>query len=148
MLCQDLQKRSATLVFAAGALALALYGCTPTQTSGRDGKAGLEGRVSRPDLTVPSPERAVAVSFLRDRGSIDAKCVHDILVNGRFAFSLSNGESQTIYLSPGQYSFGMQSGGRGCPNVAISQSTALGVAGETYRISSPNGYGAQLVRIK
>ena|SRR5690348_13148989 len=149
MLCHDLQMRFATIGLMAIAAVLAASGCSSAPTAREGGRPVAKWRISQPDLLVPSPERTAVVSFLRDKGTIDAKCTHNILVNGRVAFAIRNGESQTIYLAPGQYSIGMQSSGSGCPNVGISEYTNLGPgAHETYRIFSPNSYGARLIKIK
>jgi hypothetical protein len=149
MLCQQPKKRLVAIGLAAIGWVLVVSGCSTSPRSEQRGRLVPRGRISQPDITVPSSERNAIVSFLRDKGSIDAKCTHNILVNGRRAFSIRNGESQTIYLGPGEYFIGMESSGGACPHVAISERVTLGKRGEqTYRIFSPNGYGAQLIRIK
>jgi hypothetical protein len=149
MLCQLFQGRPAIVGFAAIALVLAAAGCSTAPSAGQAAPPVKEGKNLPSDLTEPSPERSATVSFLRDKSSLDATCTYKILVNGRVAFSIGNGGNQTIHLAPGQYSIGMESGRGACPNIAISQSTAVSPGGEMiFRIFSPNRYGAQLIRIK
>jgi hypothetical protein len=130
-------------------LALVTSGCVTAPGAETGGTHLKRDQSLKPAFTEPSPERTVKVFFIREKGSIDANCSYSILVNGLAAFSIRNGEAQTIYVAPGQNSIGMQSGRRGCPNVAISQSSTFDQGSEaTYRIFSPNPYGAILVRTK
>lgn len=86
---------------------------------------------------------------MRDSGFLGAGCTDKILVNGKAVFAIRAGEYQSLYLAPGQYFFGLETGGGPCPNVATSQNTTLTEgAEETYRILTSSDFVLRLTRIK
>ena len=89
------------------------------------------------------------VSFFRDSGFRGAGCTLTVLISGERAFALRPAEFGIVYLKPGKYFFGMETGGGLCPNISESQNTILEAgAEETYRILAPAGMGPRLTRVK
>ena len=123
--------------------------CSTTPITVETGQPVPTDRIYKPDFTVQSAGRTAKVSFLRDSGVLGVACTDKVLVNGAAAFSIRAGEYQSIYLPPGQYFFGLETGGGACPNVITSQSTTLvDGAEETYRILRPSDFTLRLTRIK
>lgn len=130
-------------------VSLTAVGCSTTPISEQGGGLVPSERIYQTELTAPSVERNAKVTFLRDSGILGIACTDTVLVNGRAAFAIRSGEYQSLYLSPGQYFFGLETGGGACPDVAISQNTTLGEgAEETYRILRPSDFSLRLTRIK
>jgi len=135
--------------FLAVVLVVVAAACSTVPISEQSGKQVPRDRIYKTDLMIPSPERTARVTFLRDSGILGVACTDKILVNGEAAFSIRAGEYQTIYLAPGQYFFGLETGGGACPDVATSQNTVLMEgAEESYRILRPSDFTLRLTRIK
>jgi hypothetical protein len=136
----------ATVLLAA---ALALTACSTTQIRENQAAAVPTERITQQELASPSSERTAKVSFTRDRGFLGGACAHRVSIDGRLAFSLRPGETQTIYLAPGQHFFGLESGGGLCPGTSESQTTNLGPTDEqAFRIMVSASSGQRLSRIK
>jgi hypothetical protein len=130
-------------------LLLCIAACSTTPITEQSGKPVPSDRIYLPEFTVQSAERTAKVSFLRDSGILGVACTDKVLVNGRPVFAIRAGEYQSLFLPPGQYFFGLETGGGACPDVATSQNTTLtNGAEETYRILRPSDFALRLTRIK
>lgn len=95
--------------------------------------------IHRADHASPPPGKTAKVSFYRGTEALGSLCIHRILVDGQAVFSLRKGESQTLYLAPGRYWFGLELEGGGfgfmCPALfERHESVLVDGAEETYRV--------------
>lgn len=135
-------------VYALLALAVLGTGCSTTPITEQSGTPVPSSRIFKPEYTIRSAVQTAKVTFLRDRGILGVACTDRILVNGNVVFAMRAGEYLSVYLTPGRYDFGVETGGA-CPDAATWKRTVLADnAEETYRVMRPSDFSLMLARIE
>lgn len=133
----------------AGLGVLALVGCSTDPVTLQTAKQVSADRIYDRALLKRTSADQAKVTFLRDSGFVGAGCSHDIYVDQIKALALRQGEGASVYVSPGEHLFRMETGGGLCPNVATSQEANLKPGGsQTYRILLPSDGSLRFIRIE
>ena len=96
-------------------LAISNIGCLgfhnkpwPTETTPitiENGKMVSAQNLYRADLTSPSTERNIKVTFLRDSGYLGSACPYKLFIDGQSVLTIGIGRYQTLYLTSGTHLF-------------------------------------------